>query len=75
MAMHRRMPIVAAIKSRVHRARAAHIGGVINRVIGFVRIFLADAFQRQARKMRGLRLRERKLILLRLLRWRERWRN
>ena len=58
MAVHGRVPIKAAVKSPVHRLRAAHVGGIVGHVIGLVRIFFLDALQRQAREVRCLILRE-----------------
>ena len=56
------MPIEAAVKRGMHLARTAHVVLVVNRVIRFVRILFLNALQRQRSEVRGLRLREGKLI-------------
>ncbi len=67
MSVHRRMPIEAAIKRRMHHLRTAHVIAVVNRVVRLVRIFLADALHRKAREMRSLGLIECELLWFRLL--------
>ena len=46
----------------MHRARAAHVGGIVVHVIEFVWIFFPDAFQRETSEVRGFGLSQRELI-------------
>src|SRR5207248_3150298 len=65
VAVHGRVPVVAAVERWVQSARRLHLSGVVHDVLDLVRELLADAAQRKSREARSLLAAERELAALR----------